>query len=104
MTTDAATGDFTMVHLEDDHRYELRDGDTAAGVATYQRADGVTTFTHTIVDPEYGGQGLGGRIAKHVLGDAVARGDRIVPVCSFIQAYLRKHPEYEEHVDWPAEQ
>lgn len=103
MAKDAGSGDYTIVHLDDEHRYELRDGDATAGVSTYRRENGVTTFTHTIVDPDYGGQGLGGRIAKHVLDEAVERGDRIVPVCTFIQAYVRKHPEYEEHVDWPEE-
>lgn len=101
MAKDASGDPFEIVHLEDESRYELRDGEATAGVATYRRSDGVTTFTHTIVDPEYGGQGLGGRIARHVLDEAVGRGDRIVPVCTFIQAYVKKHPEYEQHVDWP---
>lgn len=101
MAKDASGDRFEIVHLEGESRYELRDGDATAGVATYRRSDGVTTFTHTIVDPEYGGQGLGGRIARHMLDEAVQRGDRIVPVCTFIQAYVKKHPEYEQHVDWP---
>jgi predicted GNAT family acetyltransferase len=25
----------------------------------------------------------------------------IVPLCPFIAGYLRRHPEYEEHVRWP---
>lgn len=101
MAVDAGGGGFEFVLLEGENRFELRDGDAVVGVSTFRRGGGVTTFTHTIVDPEYGGQGLGGRIARHVLDDAVSRGDRIVPVCTFIQAYLRKHPEYEPHVDWP---
>jgi predicted GNAT family acetyltransferase len=37
-----------------------------------------------------------------VLDDAVARGERIVPLCPFIAAYLRTHPGWEGSVDWPA--
>jgi predicted GNAT family acetyltransferase len=53
------------------------------------------------VKPEYEGRGLGSRLAGFALDDAVARELTIVPVCPFISAYLREHPEYEASVDWP---
>src|SRR5690606_4601138 len=92
---------FTVVHVDGEDRFEVREGDATVGVATYRRGDGATTFTHTIVDPDFGGRGLAGRLAKVALDDAVERGDRIVPVCTYIQAYVKKHPEYLDHVDWP---
>lgn len=105
MTTETGTADsYDLVHVPEESTYEIRDGEKAAGVAHYVQGEGSVTFDHTVVLPEYGGQGLGGRLARFALDDAVAKGQRIVPVCPFIVAYVKKHPEYEEHLDWPAEQ
>ena len=82
-------------------RYDLRVEGTPAGVSQFRLVPGTIVFTHTIVRPEFEGMGLGSRLAKFVLDDAVARGERIVPECPFIAAYLRRHPEYEASVDWP---
>ncbi|MDR6905454.1 putative GNAT family acetyltransferase [Agromyces sp. 3263] len=83
-------------------RYELTLDGERVGFAQYHATPGRIVFTHTVVEPEHEGQGLGSRLAKFVLDDAVARGDRIVPRCPFIAAYLREHPGYEASVDWPA--
>ena len=87
---------------EDTHRYELTVEGALAGYAEFRSEPGRITFTHTIVRSEYGGRGLGTRLAKFVLDDAVARGERVVPKCPFIAAYLREHGGYEASVDWPA--
>jgi predicted GNAT family acetyltransferase len=83
-------------------RYELIVGDAVAGYAQFRTTPDSIIFTHTIVRPEFEGQGLGTRLARFVLDDAVARGERIVPLCPFIAAYLREHGGYEASVDWPA--
>ena len=93
--------DITIDRNDDERRYELRLGGELAGYAVYRTNPGRITFTHTVVYPEHEGQGLGSRLAKHVLDDAVARRETIVPVCPFISAYLKRHPEYEASVDWP---
>ena len=87
---------------EEAHRYELFVGDELAGFAEYRLRPGRIVFIHTVVDGAFEGQGLGSRLARHVLDDAVARGERIVPLCPFIAAYLRTHPGWEGSVDWPA--
>lgn len=97
-----ATGDtFRIVPIPGHSEFELLDGDVRIGYAKYERADSTVVFTHTVVDSGYEGMGLGSRLARHVLDDAVANGLRIVPVCSFISAYLGRHHEYDTHVDWP---
>ncbi len=93
-----------LIERDDDaHRFELTVDGELAGYAKYRLEPGRIVFTHTVVDPARNGQGLGSRLARHVLDDAVSRGLRIVPRCPFIAAYLRKHPGYEDSVDWPVE-
>ncbi len=53
-------------------------------------------ITHVGVYPELRGQGIAGRIVQVSLDYAKARGLRVVPMCSYAAAYIRKHPEYVE--------
>lgn len=92
---------FSIVNVAERHQYELRDGDLTIGFAKYREQPGRITFTHTVVDGAYEGRGLGSRIARHVLDEAVANDLRIVPVCPFIAAYPRRHHDYDASIDWP---
>ncbi|HMN84800.1 MAG TPA: GNAT family N-acetyltransferase [Bauldia sp.] len=42
------------------------------------------------------GRGIGGKIARLVLDAARAEGIKVVPVCPFIAAWMKKHPEYDD--------
>lgn len=86
---------------DDRSRYELTLDGERAGYAEYRATPGRIVFTHTVVYPEHEGEGLGSRLAKHVLDDAVAHDLTIVPLCPFIGAYLKRHTEYEASVSWP---
>ncbi|SKC80891.1 GNAT family N-acetyltransferase [Krasilnikoviella flava] len=70
----------------------LDDGRTAGG-AYYERTDGVVVFTHTEVDPAFEGQGIGSQLAAGALAQVRDAGEKIVPLCPFIKAYVRRHPE-----------
>ena len=73
-------------------RYELQVDDKIAFVS-YTRAPGVITFVHTEVPRELSGRGLGTALARGVLDIARANGDKVLPRCPFIAAYMRKHQE-----------
>jgi predicted GNAT family acetyltransferase len=77
------------------HRYEIEvDGQTA--YVRYTRKPGVITFIHTEVPEGLAGKGIGSRLARHVLDAARAEGLQVVPVCPFIDAWMKKHPEYDD--------
>ena len=73
-------------------RFEL-DADGVTAVANYQLAGKVMTFTHTEVPPHARHEGIASRLIEEALKAARARGLKIVPRCSFVRAYLDKHPE-----------
>jgi len=78
--------------------YEARVDDRRAGVAAYRLRDGVITFTHTVVEDAYEGQGIGGALARAALDDVRRRGLAVVPRCPFIAAWIERHPDYADLV------
>jgi predicted GNAT family acetyltransferase len=86
---------------EADSRWEVKlDARVIAFVEYKSRPDRVTLI-HTEVDPDFEGQGIGSRLARTVLDDAVARGLRVTLYCPFIRSYVGRHPEYEQYIDAP---
>ena len=76
------------------HRFEaIVDGSVAAR-AEYNLLKNGVLFTHTEVDPQYEGKGLGSQLATFALDDVRRRGLQAMPVCQFIAGYIRRHPEY----------
>ncbi|HEY8901113.1 MAG TPA: GNAT family N-acetyltransferase [Chthoniobacterales bacterium] len=63
-------------------------------VLDYHIREGRMVITHTFVPPEMRGGGIAGELVKRALEHARAEGLRVVPQCSYVDAYLRRHPEY----------
>ncbi len=85
-----------VVHVPDQNRFELRDGadaDAEVSVLTYERSEGEVRFLHTVVPPELEGRGVGSRLAERAVAWAREEGLEVVPVCSFVQSWLQRHPE-----------
>lgn len=89
-----ATGDPQVFHEPAAQRYVLVVEGDVIGIAAYTPSGGAHVFDHTEVDPEREGRGFGAQLVKAALDDARARGWTIVPRCSFVDAYVRRHPEY----------
>jgi predicted GNAT family acetyltransferase len=75
------------------HRFEL-DADGHTAVAYYRLADGVMTFTHTETPFEAQGRGIASRLVRGALEQARGQGLKVVPRCSFVGAYMARHPEF----------
>ena len=87
--------DIAVVHHPAERRYELLAGGERAGELVYRdRDDGVIALLHTEVESKLQHRGLGSALVAGVLDDARARGLRIVPLCPFVDAYVRRHPGY----------
>jgi predicted GNAT family acetyltransferase len=81
------------------HRYELPIADGAAAVAYYAEKDGRIELRHTEVPSEYGGQGLGTRLAHAVFETLRAEGKRVIATCPFMAAYAARNPLYAAMLD-----
>jgi predicted GNAT family acetyltransferase len=90
--------EITIRHNPARERFEVLVAGNPIGKAAYKTYDGGGSpqriFYHTVINEEYGGQGLAGQLATVALDETVGAGMGIVPVCPFIKKFLAKHPEY----------
>jgi uncharacterized protein len=94
--------------IEQDYRVEREDGATGGryviriapgveGEMTYRKlGPGIIAIDHTGVPRPYRGKGLAERLVEAGIADARAQGTRIVPLCSYVAAQFRRHPEWED--------
>jgi len=61
-------------------------------------------IAHVGVNPELRGQGVAGRIVQTGLEYAKENSLRVIPMCSYAAAYIRRHPEYAELTKQMAEE
>ncbi len=82
-------------HNPAESRFELEiDGSLA--LAEYRLENGVITFFHTETPPALQGRGAASRLIHEALLSARARGLKVRATCSFVVAYLARHPEFKD--------
>lgn len=76
------------------HRFESETGGKLS-IVEYQQVDDETlALTHTEVDPSLEGQGVGTKLVEAVLQYAEQNNLKVVPLCSFVGAYVKRHPDW----------
>ena len=60
----------------------------------YRMLDGVMHLVHTGVPSALKGRGIGAALVRAALEHASVQGLRVRPRCSFVGAYLARHPEF----------
>ncbi len=83
-----------VLHLPKNNRFEIR-VDSFVAELTYTLLGDTITFLHTGVPSELEGQGIGAKLVKAGLEYARSNGLKIKSLCSFVSAYLKRHPEYQ---------
>ena len=76
-------------------RYVIDLAPGAEAEMTYRKeGDGPMVITHTGVPPEYEGRGIAARLVNKAIADARDEGFKIPPVCSYVVAQFKRHPEW----------
>ncbi len=87
--------DLSVVDRPEERRYELLlEGEHAGELVYRDRGDRVRALLHTEVETRRQRHGLGSTLVAAVLDDARARGFRVVPICPFVEVFVREHPAY----------
>jgi predicted GNAT family acetyltransferase len=75
-------------------RFEGSVDGAMVGFVAYRRdaASGALRLMHAEVSADLQGRGIGSALVRGVLEELAARGERIVPVCSFVRSFVRDNP------------
>ncbi len=77
------------------NRYEIElDGYLA--YLEYRLADGCMDLFHTYAPIELSGRGVGSRLVDFALNKARERKQKVIPTCSFVEAYIKAHSEFSD--------
>ena len=74
-------------------RFEIYSDAELAGFADFKIENQMISYTHTEIDPRFGGQGLGSQLIKEALDEALEQNLEVAPYCSFVSTYIKKNSE-----------
>lgn len=86
-------------HHPDDQEFTATAGSHGGELAYSRPAEGVLDFTHTFVEEELRGTGVGEQLAQAGLAFARTQGLRVRTSCEFMTGFVRQHPEFQDLQD-----
>ena len=83
-----------VIHNQEKARYEIWLGDERIGLADYEDQGGQLHFVHTEVNPEHQNNNYAAILIREAFEDIRKTGSHtVVPVCSYVVMYMKRHPE-----------
>ena len=86
-----------IIHNRAANRFETT-VDGRQSVADYVIRDKEMIMTHTYVPSELRGRGIAEKLVRAALEHAKKEGCHVVPACSYVDTFIRRHPEYQRLV------
>lgn len=84
---------FNIIKNEQFSRFEIFVDGELGGFADYKIEGLNMVLPHTVVEPKFGGKGVGGALVAFALEDARNNGQSVIPLCSFVAKTIAKNPE-----------
>ncbi len=89
--------EITITRHENGKRGEYRahvPGSDDYGRLTWVEQAGARTADHTLVPPALEGRGIAAQLVKRMVEDARAEQFKIRPLCSYVVAAFKRHPDW----------
>lgn len=86
---------YAIRHNQHQQRFEV-ELENLLCVIDYQLNGKFLTLPHVGVPQPLEGRGIAGELTRTALDWARAENYRVIPVCPYVQAWLRRHPEYRD--------
>jgi hypothetical protein len=94
---DLNLGAVNITNNEEAQRFEAQ-VDGLRAILTYRRFPDRMVLNHTEVPRPLEGKGLAAKLARTALDFARVNQLRVVPLCPYIAAFIRRHAEYQDLV------
>ncbi|HEX9839673.1 MAG TPA: GNAT family N-acetyltransferase [Anaerolineales bacterium] len=82
-----------VIHNAEKDRFETWI-DNQLSKLDYLLDEDTIVMTHVGVYPEHRGQGVAGKLVEVALNYAEKNSLRVIPMCPYVAAYIRRHPQY----------
>jgi uncharacterized protein len=82
-----------VVHNETENRFEVWIGEYLSKLDYMLNGDSIV-MTHVGVPPELRGHAIAGKITQVALEYAKGKSLRVIPMCSYVAAYIKRNPQY----------
>ena len=75
-------------HIKSESKFRIFFNENDAGYLTYMISNGTLDIQHTVVRPQFRGQGLGKVLVDHAIDYAKEGGLTIIPSCSYAERII----------------
>ncbi|SET56929.1 GNAT family N-acetyltransferase [Hymenobacter actinosclerus] len=86
----------SVQHQPENQEFTVSQEGHSAELSYSRPTEGVIDFTHTFVEEELRGQGIGDELAKAGLAYARENNLKVRTTCSFMAGYVAQHPDYQD--------
>lgn len=86
---------YDIQHNREQYRFETTI-DNLLCVIDYRLDGNNLTLPHVGVAQALEGRGIAGELTQTALDWARAESYRVIPVCPYVQAWLKRHPDYQD--------
>ena len=90
--------EYTLVENTERKRYEYH-LDSGIALVEYIKTQNKIYLTHTEVPSKYSGQGIASALDKDVLGEVEKTSLKLVPLCPYVAAFIKRHQEWKRLLD-----
>lgn len=90
--------DYKLVDNVDRKRFEYK-LEKGTALVEYIKTQNKIYLTHTEVPSKYEGQGIASSLVADVLAEVEKTGLKLVPLCPYVAAYIKRHPEWKKLLD-----
>ncbi len=87
--------DYPLINNIAESQYEFDIGDEKALLKYIQQGKALA-LVHTEVPPDLENEGIAHQLVQKSLDDIRAKGEKIVPICSYVTAFIERNPEYND--------
>lgn len=90
--------EYTVISNEKQMQFEIHTGGETA-MLQYRFYKEAIALMHTVVPDNLSGQGIASTLAKYALDWTKVQHKKALVYCSFVAAFVKRHPEYNEVVN-----
>ncbi|MDX1692446.1 MAG: GNAT family N-acetyltransferase [Ketobacteraceae bacterium] len=85
-----------IVHDAESKSFEIKLADGSVASLSYRLNGNTAYYEHTYVPESFQGKGIAAKLTRAALLEARKKQWKVVPVCSYVDQFIRRNPEFSD--------